>query len=61
MRRGMQEIEQRAQREIDYEQRHHLIEAHDEARRPAPAQQRELESTAEVATEGREPAVARRR
>jgi hypothetical protein len=38
----VQEIEQHPHHEVDREQRRQLIEAHDEARRPAPAQQREL-------------------
>jgi hypothetical protein len=45
----VQEIEQRPYHEVDRQQRHHLIEAHHEARWPAPAQQRELEAAGQIA------------
>jgi hypothetical protein len=51
VRGGVQEIEQRPQREIHRQQQRDLIEAHDEARRPASAQQRELEAAAQIARE----------
>jgi hypothetical protein len=47
----VQEIEQRPDAEVGEEERGDLIEAHDEARRPASAQQRELEAAAQIARE----------
>jgi hypothetical protein len=52
----MQEIEQRPQRQIDRKEQCDLIEAHDEARRPASAQQRELQPAAQIARKSGEQA-----